>query len=188
MSTQDGTTRDFTRNAKNAVRLFKMTFPEFHASFETILDPLIRYFVSSFRLNLDQDVLPTTTYQETEEQRNLRCSIVNSLMTRFSTTDPFRFDRDYDHDIFTFVLYWYLRDPWAAVIRKETETHTPLSDLNSFTQFSYTPMHVPIKFRPSLFVYDPSHPDLGDFDHERNGMYYSGRRAWLEIQASTKTG
>lgn len=69
MFAEDDTTHDFTRDAGNAVRLFNGTFPEFHVSSETLLDPLIRYFISSFRLNIDRDVLPTTVHKRRRNKR-----------------------------------------------------------------------------------------------------------------------
>ena len=106
-------------------------------------------------------------------------------MADFNSSEPFGFDRDYDHDLFTFVLYWYLRDTWAADIREQIARHTPRTDLNSFAAFSYYPKSVPKELRPSLFIYNPNHPDLGEIDPERNGLYFEGRREWIDGQDVT---
>ncbi|KAJ5666421.1 uncharacterized protein N7477_008869 [Penicillium maclennaniae] len=180
MTSRDNKTHDFTRDAANTVRVFRRTFPGFLASFEALLDPLIRYFVHTFRLNMNPNLLPITAHLETPSQQYLRCSIVSKLMADFNSSEPFQFDRDYDHDIFTFVVYWYLRDSWAAVIREQIARHTPRTDLGSFAGFSYFPKPVSKELRPSLFIYNLHHPDLGDIHAERNGLYYVGRREWID--------
>lgn len=185
MSPQDNGAHDFTRDAANAVRIFRRTFPEFLATFEGLLDPLIRFFAHTFRLKINPDGLPRTVHLETASQQNLRCSIVNKLMVEFNSTEPIGFDRDYDHDIFTFVLYWYLKDKWAAAVREQIERYAPQTDLDSFAGFSYHPRPISKELRPSLFVYNPDHPDLGDIDPERNGLYYVGRRDWIDGQDVT---
>ncbi|KAJ5150206.1 hypothetical protein N7448_001784 [Penicillium atrosanguineum] len=187
MSSQDNETHDFTRDAANAVQVFRRTFPEFLTSFEALLDPLIRFFIHTFRLKMNSNLLPTTAHLETPSQRNLRYTIVSKLMADFNSSEPFGFDRDYDHDLFTFVLYWYLRDTWAADIREQIVRHAPRTDLSSFAEFPYSPKPVPEELRPSLFIYNPNHPDLGEIDPKRNGLYYVGRREWIDGQDVTES-
>ncbi|KAJ5105502.1 hypothetical protein NUU61_002849 [Penicillium alfredii] len=179
MKPEETTPHDFADDAANAVGLFKQTFPSFFTSFELVLDPLIRFFVGKFQLNMNRNLLPPTVDQEDPDQQKLRHAIVNSLMLRFANTGSFQFDRDYDHDIFTFVLYWYLRDRWAACIRWQIEKHAPGTDLDSLLRFPYMPRSVPGWLRPDPFVYSPYHMERIEIGRLRDGLFYWGRLKWL---------
>lgn len=107
-----------------ALEAFEYDLPEFYNQCSPLIDPLITLIVRNIYLDLDleDDDLPRWSYFETPQERELRSKIINFLMAELRQHGCTFFDDDVDADIFTVVLYWYLKDPSALFIRERVKT------------------------------------------------------------------
>lgn len=139
--------------AENTKAIFSKTFPRFYKAFIILLDPLLTFLVESFSFSMDASQLPETLSEETPGQTRIRNKLVWLLIREFRQhhLKP-EVDRDYDHDIFTFVLYWWLKDRWICDDQELWAQQKTRIDLYQLED--YTPKSVPKLYCPFVFVYN----------------------------------
>lgn len=143
-----------------AIKAFKDRLPTFYQQCKPLLDPLISLLVEGVHLDLETNDLPPWRNEETAEQLEIRNIIVGLLMNELRHYNKeIQFDEDYEHDVFTIAVYWYLKDDSAKFLReREKGGGTSLS--LPFFQFyeGHIPRSVPRVIERGLAYCSPSAP------------------------------
>ncbi|KAJ5426896.1 hypothetical protein N7465_001966 [Penicillium sp. CMV-2018d] len=103
-----------------AVEAFKHRLPVFYQQCKPLVDPLISLLAERIYLDIGNTDLPRWRDKEDKQQAELRSKIVGHLMNELRQThnEEVQFDDDRENDIFTIVLYWYLKDSSAKFLRE----------------------------------------------------------------------
>ena len=103
-----------------AVEAFKRRLPVFYQQCKPLVDPLISLLAERIYLDIGNTDLPRWRDKEDKQQAELRSKIVGHLMNELRQThnEEVQFDDDRENDIFTIVLYWYLKDSSAKFLRE----------------------------------------------------------------------
>lgn len=106
-----------------AIKAFKHRLPVFYQQCRPLVDPLISLLAEKVYLDIGNADLPHWRDKEDEQQTELRNKIVGRLMNELRQThnEEVQFDDDYENDIFTIVLYWYLKDNSAKFLRERQQ-------------------------------------------------------------------
>ncbi|KAJ5968665.1 hypothetical protein N7501_004913 [Penicillium viridicatum] len=103
-----------------AVEAFKHRLPVFYQQCKPLVDPLISLLAERIYLDIGNTDLPRWRDKEDKQQAELRSKIVGHTMNELRQThkEEVQFDDDRENDIFTIVLYWYLKDSSAKFLRE----------------------------------------------------------------------
>jgi hypothetical protein len=103
-----------------AVEVFKHRLPVLYQQCRPLVDPLISLLAERIYLDIGNTDLPRWRDKEDKQQTELRHKIVGHLMSELRQTrsEQIQFDDDCENDIFTIVLYWYLKDNSAKFLRE----------------------------------------------------------------------
>ncbi|CEL05399.1 hypothetical protein ASPCAL06517 [Aspergillus calidoustus] len=131
--------------SSTAIAAFQTSWPIYHSQCHPLIDPLLRYITDFFPLSLNRPF--SWFYADTPHRRRLLNALIYRLQTglRESKTCAFRFDNDWDHDVFVHVLAWWFNDPAAVEVREVVEkgVHAGKVDVEVFDNgVSYKPQRV----------------------------------------------
>ncbi|KGO78353.1 hypothetical protein PITC_059660 [Penicillium italicum] len=103
-----------------AIKAFKRRLPVFYQQCRPLVDPLISLLSEQIYLDIGNIDLPLWRDQENNQQTELRRKIVGHLMNELRQVhdEEVQFDDDREDDIFTIVLYWYLKDNSAKFLQE----------------------------------------------------------------------
>jgi hypothetical protein len=105
-----------------AIKAFRDRLPVFYQQCRPLLNPLISLLAGKVYLNLENDDLSLWRDEETRQQLEFRNKIVGYLMNELGQkhNGKVQFDDDHD-DVFTIVIYWYLKDDSARFLREKKQ-------------------------------------------------------------------
>lgn len=120
-----------------AIKAFKHRLPVFYQQCRPLVDPLISLLSERIYLDIDNIDLPLWRDQENKQQMELRSKIVGHLINelRQAHIEEVQFDDDREDDIFTIVLYWYLKDNSAKFLLERQKAREHIWSTTLFSGF-----------------------------------------------------
>jgi hypothetical protein len=137
---------------------------------------LISLLAEKVYLNLENDDLPLWRDEETRQQFKLRNKIVGYLINelRQKHNGKVQFDDDHEDDVFTIVIYWYLKEDSARFLRERKQNKDRSLSIAFFRLCEgRSPRSVAYVFERGLEYCSPSSPVFikRESSYEPNSFY-----------------